>query len=146
MSIAEQQPPGTGKTRTIIEAIKLLKLHWKIPHPTLVTAHTNAAVDNLAAGLTEHGVKVVRIGAQNRIRPDVISRSLESLMEHHPMYADVEKHQEELKSLQITIKECQKRIDGWKTNGQSAAYASPEEADRAKEERSGLIVCPSCSP
>ena len=46
-----------GKTRVIIEAIKLLKLHWEVPFPILVCAHTNVAVDNLLEGLNEYSVK-----------------------------------------------------------------------------------------
>ncbi len=78
-----QGPPGTGKTRTIIEAINLLKAHWQVPQPILVSAYTNAAVDNLAAGMRARGLKTLRYGATNRIREDLHDISTEKYMERH---------------------------------------------------------------
>jgi hypothetical protein len=111
-------------------------LHWKIPHPTLVTAHTNAAVDNLAAGLHAHGLKVVRIGAQERIRADNAALSLEAQMEKHPMYADVQRLRDGVSSLQRTVAECTKIIDRWTRNDGGGAYAAKGAIRRAKEYRS----------
>jgi len=58
-----QGPPGTGKTRTIVETIRLLKQHFEVPQPILLTAHTNVAVDNLAEGCRQAGLRVVRAGS-----------------------------------------------------------------------------------
>ncbi|WVQ79928.1 hypothetical protein IAT38_002029 [Cryptococcus sp. DSM 104549] len=85
-----QGPPGTGKTRVIIETIKLLKHHFQIPHPILVCAHTNVAVDNLVSGLTRHGVKALRIGQPLRVREDLREWTLEQRAKQHPLYWKVE--------------------------------------------------------
>ncbi|WVR06847.1 hypothetical protein IAU60_003883 [Kwoniella sp. DSM 27419] len=94
-----QGPPGTGKTRVIIETIKLLKQHWQIPHPILVTAHTNVAVDNLLSGLRAHGVKAVRFGAINRVAEDSSDFTLDRLMGLHPGWWDLESARKEREEL-----------------------------------------------
>ena len=39
-------------------AIELLKAHFQVPHPILVTSHTNVAVDNLTAACLDAGLSV----------------------------------------------------------------------------------------
>ena len=56
----------------------------------LVTAHTNVAVDNLLAGLRQHGLKAMRIGAAERVRPDLQDYTVEELASKHPLAADIE--------------------------------------------------------
>ncbi|WWC70009.1 uncharacterized protein I206_103953 [Kwoniella pini CBS 10737] len=90
-----QGPPGTGKTRVIIETIKLLKKHWQIPHPTLVTAHTNVAVDNLLSGLRAHDVKAVRFGAINRIPEEYGDWTLDRMIGKHPQWWNLEEARKE---------------------------------------------------
>lgn len=58
-----QGPPGTGKTRTIAEAIKLLRSFHSL-HPVLLAAHTHVAVDNLTEAADRAGLRVVRVGKQ----------------------------------------------------------------------------------
>ncbi|WVW84149.1 hypothetical protein I302_106178 [Kwoniella bestiolae CBS 10118] len=85
-----QGPPGTGKTRVIIETIKLLKKHWQIPHPILVTAHTNVAVDNLLSGLRAHDIKALRFGAVNRIPEEFGDWTLDRMIGKHPRWWNLE--------------------------------------------------------
>ncbi|ODO09381.1 hypothetical protein I350_02981 [Cryptococcus amylolentus CBS 6273] len=81
-----QGPPGTGKTRVIVETIKLLKQHFQVPHPILVCAHTNVAVDNLLTGLDKAGLRVVRVGTEDRVPGDMKHTTLEARLEEHPMW------------------------------------------------------------
>ncbi len=62
----------------------------------LVTAHTNAAVDNLVAGLTQHGLKAVRYGPPERIRDDLTEYGFESGVCAAPLYAIIERMREKL--------------------------------------------------
>ena len=80
-----QGPPGTGKTRTIVQAIKLLKHDFQVPHPILLAAHTNVAVDNLAEGCINAGLKVVRIGPSARARTSIESYTLDAYFIRHPL-------------------------------------------------------------
>ncbi|GAK64024.1 p-loop containing nucleoside triphosphate hydrolase protein [Moesziomyces antarcticus] len=79
-----QGPPGTGKTRTIVTAIKLLKQEFQVPHPVMLAAHTNVAVDNLADGCIKAGLRVVRIGPSARARAGIDEFTLDAHFLRHP--------------------------------------------------------------
>lgn len=96
-----QGPPGTGKTRTVAEAVRILKSHYKVKEPILLTAHTNVAVDNLAEGAALAGLRVVRAGPAAKTRSSLRSRSLEALAAGHPLMSelmDVRSHIAKLQS------------------------------------------------
>ncbi|MFF3326311.1 DEAD/DEAH box helicase [Streptomyces sp. NPDC002889] len=57
-------PPGTGKTRTISQIAGGVAAAG-LPHPVLVTSHTNRAVDNVLSRLPRDLV-VVRVGNEDR--------------------------------------------------------------------------------
>ncbi|PWN50199.1 P-loop containing nucleoside triphosphate hydrolase protein [Violaceomyces palustris] len=80
-----QGPPGTGKTKTIVSAIRLLKAEFQVPHPILLAAHTNVAVDNLAEGCLKEGLEVVRVGPSARARKSLEDITLEARMARHPL-------------------------------------------------------------
>lgn len=74
-----QGPPGTGKTAV---AIRILK-HWarlamarakpgENPSPILATSDSNIAVDNLVEGCANVGLRVVRLGRPEAIRPELL--------------------------------------------------------------------------
>ncbi len=52
-------PFGTGKTKTLIEIIRQEAL---VKEKILVTADSNAAVDNIAERLKDTDLKIIRIG------------------------------------------------------------------------------------
>lgn len=68
-----QGPPGTGKTGLLKELIALAVQQGE---RVLVTAPTNAAVDNMVDKLSEIGLNIVRVGNPARISPSVASKSL----------------------------------------------------------------------
>ncbi len=71
-------PPGTGKTRTLVEVIRqAIDREQRI----LATAASNSAVDNLAERLVEAGVEVVRIGHPARVSAAVEDRLLGVLVD-----------------------------------------------------------------
>ncbi|MCB0695551.1 MAG: AAA family ATPase [Saprospiraceae bacterium] len=74
-------PPGTGKTTTLVHAVKLLA---EREHTVLVTAPSNTAVDLLTERLAELGLRVVRVGNISRIDPTIVQHSLEAQMGAHP--------------------------------------------------------------
>ncbi|KAF5749261.1 P-loop containing nucleoside triphosphate hydrolases superfamily protein isoform 2 [Tripterygium wilfordii] len=68
-----QGPPGTGKTGLLKEIIVLAVQQGE---RVLVTAPTNAAVDNMVEKLSNIGLDIVRVGNPARISPAVASKSL----------------------------------------------------------------------
>ncbi|XAR52069.1 RNA helicase [Bertholletia excelsa] len=68
-----QGPPGTGKTGLLK---KLIFLAVRQGERVLVTAPTNAAVDNVVEKLSNFGLEIVRVGNPARISPTVAAKSL----------------------------------------------------------------------
>ncbi len=67
-------PPGTGKTTTLIEAIlQLIKAGEKV----LVSAPSNTAVDNIAKGLIQQGVNLLRVGNASKVDETIFSHTPE---------------------------------------------------------------------
>jgi len=74
-------PPGTGKTTTLVAAIRLLA---KRENTVLVTAPSNTAADLLTERLAAAGVQVVRIGHISRVDEGVLSHTIDGIMAVHP--------------------------------------------------------------
>lgn len=66
-------PPGTGKTTTLVNAIKEVV---KNERQVMVCAQSNAAVDLLVEKLDSLGLDVLRLGHPARLTPEVIENSL----------------------------------------------------------------------
>ncbi|HKK74037.1 MAG TPA: AAA domain-containing protein [Saprospiraceae bacterium] len=81
-------PPGTGKTTTIVQAVRLL---CETEHTVLVTAPSNTAVDLLTERLSQQGLNVVRIGNISRVDEDILSHTLDVRMSEHPDSKNIKK-------------------------------------------------------
>ncbi|KNA13086.1 hypothetical protein SOVF_119860 [Spinacia oleracea] len=68
-----QGPPGSGKSRLLK---KLIALSVERGEKVLVTAPTNAAIDNMVEKLSDTGINIVRMGNPARISAAVASKSL----------------------------------------------------------------------
>lgn len=74
-------PPGTGKTTTLVQAIKALK---QLEHKQiLVVAPSNTAVDLLSEKLSDEGLNVVRVGNPARVSERQMALTLDSKMAAH---------------------------------------------------------------
>lgn len=58
--------PGTGKTSTIVHAIKGLVAQGK---SVLLSSYTNSAVDTVLAKLIQEGVQFLRLGRKEAVHP-----------------------------------------------------------------------------
>ena len=91
-------PPGTGKTTTLIEGIlQLIQEGEKI----IVTAPSNTAVDNIAKGLIEKGVAVLRVGNSSKTDALVFAHTPEGKLANS-------REQKEIKQLKIRAEEFRK--------------------------------------
>ncbi|KAL3342487.1 hypothetical protein AABB24_026490 [Solanum stoloniferum] len=91
-----QGPPGTGKTGLLKE---LISLAVKQGETVLVTAPTNAAVDNMVEKLSDIGINIVRVGNPARISPDVASKSLAEIVNNRlsDFRAEIERKKSDLR-------------------------------------------------
>lgn len=91
-----QGPPGTGKTGMLKE---LISLAVKQGERVLVTAPTNAAVDNMVEKLSDIGLNIVRVGNPARISPAVASKSLTEIVntELADFRAEIERKKSDLR-------------------------------------------------
>jgi predicted DNA helicase len=88
-------PPGTGKTTTLIEAIvQLVKNGEKV----LVSAPSNTAVDNIAKGLLQQAVKLLRVGNASKADEAIFAHTPEGRMNNS-------QQQKEIKQLKIRAEE-----------------------------------------
>ena len=85
-------PPGTGKTRTLVEVIRQ---EVKRGRKVLATAESNVAVDNLLEGLLNYEeLKVVRIGHPARVSKRLWDATIYRKVEKKPLYRKVEEFRE----------------------------------------------------
>lgn len=79
-------PPGTGKTTTIVHAIRLVLQSEK---QILVCAPTNTAVDLITEKLIEQGVNVLRVGHPARVSEDLLKATIDGQIQNHINYKDI---------------------------------------------------------
>ncbi|MBI2723319.1 MAG: AAA family ATPase [Bacteroidetes bacterium] len=111
-------PPGTGKTTTLVNSIRLCLQAEK---QVLVCAPTNTAVDLLTEKLLEQGLTVLRLGHPARISEELVGSSVDMQIQKHLNF-------NEIKNLRKTAQEYfkmagkYKRVFGKQDAQQRAAY------------------------
>jgi len=82
-------PPGTGKTTTLVQAIKALikQNHKKI----LVVAPSNTAVDLLSEKLADEGLNVLRVGNPARVSEQLMALTLDHKIAQHSQIKEIKK-------------------------------------------------------
>lgn len=120
------QPPGTGKTNTIIETIKLLKvgnsqyllsqtylqmqLHFQVPQPILVCTFTNVAVDNLVEGFAAKGLKPLRVSFSGKARASITEHTLDHKVNGHELKKPLDKIEADLARLLVGVADLKKTL------------------------------------
>jgi ATP-dependent RNA/DNA helicase IGHMBP2 len=97
-------PPGTGKTTTLVQAIKYIA---KTEKNILVCAPSNAAVDLLTEKLSNAGLDVIRLGNLARVDESIISHTLDARLERHTYAKDIKtlkKQAEEYRRMALKYK------------------------------------------
>jgi ATP-dependent RNA/DNA helicase IGHMBP2 len=97
-------PPGTGKTTTLVQAIKATIKEEK---QVLVCAPSNAAIDLLVDKLSEQGLNVLRIGHPARVTEQSLGKTLDARIAAHPHYQELRalrKRMEQIKSMAFKYK------------------------------------------
>ncbi len=112
-------PPGTGKTRTLVELIRqAVAKEQKV----LVCAPSNLGVDNLFERLLARGTNAVRIGHMARVLPHLQEHCLNALV---PKHRDVKR----IKKLRLEAAELFRKADKpSRTMERAERYALRDEA------------------
>lgn len=79
-------PPGTGKTTSLVQAIRLT---LQSENQILVCAPTNSAVDLLTEKLVELGINVLRLGHPARMAEELLNSSVDGKIAASPYYKDI---------------------------------------------------------
>ncbi|WP_316822027.1 AAA domain-containing protein [Pedobacter gandavensis] len=100
-------PPGTGKTTTLVQAIKALikQDHQQI----LVVAPSNTAVDLLTEKLDEEGLNVLRVGNPARVSERLLSLTLDGKLAEH-------EHMKQIRALKKQANEYKNMAHKYKRN------------------------------
>lgn len=122
--LAIHGPPGTGKTTTLSEAIRLLAADGK---KVLVCAPSNTAVDHLTMKLNAAGVNAVRVGRLGRMDQDVFPNALEVLLEEAQEMKSV-------KSLRKRANDAEKEAERYRRNFGAAEREERKAARKAVRE------------
>ncbi len=103
-----QGPPGTGKTYTAAVLVKSLVSKGK---RLLLSADSNAAVDNLIRKCLDIGITPLRIGHPIRVNDDLKKYTLDYLVLKHIKFKDVVNLEIEIENLKEKLKEKNKPKD-----------------------------------
>lgn len=82
-------PPGTGKTTTLVQAIK--ELIKQDAQKVLVVAPSNTAVDLLSERLSDQGLNVLRVGNPARVSERLLSLTLDYKMSEHAHMKEIKR-------------------------------------------------------
>ena len=103
-------PPGTGKTRTLVEIIRLEVKAGK--KKVLFAAASNTAVDNMCERLQETGLRIVRLGNPARVAEKIQSKTLDF---------NLQKPYSDLRNIEHLMKVNQNR-DTYKAQGRDKIF------------------------
>jgi len=115
-------PPGTGKTTTLIQAVKLL---CETEPTVLVCAPSNAAADLLTERLAEQNLRVVRIGNISRVDENLLQHTLEVQIAQHPE----SKHIKKVKVQAADLRKQARRFkrSGWESDERRKLFQEAKE-------------------
>jgi superfamily I DNA and/or RNA helicase len=99
-------PPGTGKTTTLVEGIRQLTEDGR---KVMVSAPSNAAVDNIAQELLKAGIRLLRVGNTGKVDPSVFPHTPEGRMAGS-------REQKDMKQLRIRAEEFRRMAMKYKRN------------------------------
>jgi superfamily I DNA and/or RNA helicase len=99
-------PPGTGKTTTLVEAIKQITQQGE---KVVAVAPSNMALDHLTSSLIKAGIHVLRLGNPSKISTELTQHTLEGKLSEGATF-------QELKKLKIQAEEYRKMASQYKRN------------------------------
>ena len=119
-------PPGTGKTTTLVEAIRETLMR---ENQVLVCAQSNMAVDWISEKLVDRGINVLRIGNPTRVNDKMLAFTYERRFEAHPDYAQL-----------WAIRKAIRELRGARSRGQGAREKFHQKLESLKSRATELEI------
>ena len=119
-------PPGTGKTTTLVHAIKLMAETEK---NILVTASSNAAVDLMVERLAAQGLNVVRIGNISRVNDDLVSMTLDGRLAEHPEHKNIKRLRVQAANARKGARKFKRRFGSRQRSQRNESYQEARELE-----------------
>ena len=119
-------PPGTGKTTTLVQAVRQLVQR---ENTVLVTAPSNTAVDVLAERLTAAELSVVRIGNISRVDESLVRLTLDHRLSTHPDAKQVKKIKQQAAEMRKQARKYRRNFGGQERRERREAFREAGELE-----------------
>lgn len=130
-------PPGTGKTTTLVEAIRELVGSGE---QVLVCAPSNAAVDYLTRSIAAAGLKPVRIGNLARIGDDTAPWSLDALVENERDFRQIRELKKKAAELRRMAGKYKRQFGREEADQRKLIFREAREMSREARELESFLV------
>lgn len=131
-------PPGTGKTTTLVQAIKALV--QKERQQILVVAPSNAAVDILSEKLSGEGLNVVRVGNPARVNEKHIALTLDNKITAHPGAKEIKRLKKQARDYRDMAQKYKRSFGPAEREQRKALFAEARNIRQEIERTEGYIV------
>lgn len=101
-------PFGTGKTKTLVEFIRQ---EVKLGNKLLVTADSNAAIDNIVLRLRDTNLDITRVGNDKKINKIIYNKTLDFKSSGHSLYGQIEENNKYVGDLYSDIEKYDPKKD-----------------------------------
>jgi ATP-dependent RNA/DNA helicase IGHMBP2 len=131
-------PPGTGKTTTIVQAVKLLLQQNE--KQILVVAPSNAAVDLLSEKLSAQGLNVVRVGNPARVSENQMALTLDSKVAAHSRFKEIKKLKKQASEFRDMAQKYKRSFGKEEREQRKALYAEARNLSKEVERTEQYII------
>ena len=101
-------PFGTGKTKTLVEFIRQ---EVKLGNKLLVTADSNAAIDNIVLRLKDTDLDITRVGNDKKINKTIYNETLDFKSKQHILYNRIEENKKYIEDLYSDLEKYNPKKD-----------------------------------
>lgn len=130
-------PPGTGKTTTLVRAIRhVLKSEKQV----LVCAASNLATDLLTEKLSLAGVRVLRLGHPARVSEHVLKHSLDVQLAVHPSFQDMKALRKEAEKIRRQALKFKRRFGHEQRNQRRELLAEARACQREARDLEAFML------
>ena len=131
-------PPGTGKTTTLVQAIKALRHGEK--SRILVVAPSNTAVDLLSEKLSDEGLNVVRVGNPARVSERQVVLTLDSRVAAHNSNKEIKRLKKQASEYRDLAQKYKRSFGAAEREQRKALFAEARNIAKEVERTEGYIV------